>query len=91
MGTWQVSRYYEKSSIVEEHKKNMLDEARPFPVEIEPSETNQWLKKFHGLKVVLEGEFDHSREVKLGLRTAPLSTLANPAQGMASNPQVSHR
>lgn len=40
-----------------------------------------------GHRLVVEGSFDHSREVLLGPRSVPVGLFGPAAQGMATNPQ----
>jgi hypothetical protein len=44
---------------------------------------------FKGKRLIVEGGFDHSREVLLGPRSAPVGMFGPAAQGLATNPQVS--
>jgi len=40
-----------------------------------------------GKRLMLTGRFDHTREILLGVRTAPTGYTGSAAQGMATNPQ----
>jgi cytochrome oxidase assembly protein ShyY1 len=76
-----VVRYQWKVDLIEETKKR----AKEPPTAI--LRVSQLDSVPSGRRLVLKGSFDHSKEVFLGLRSAPVS-LYPAAQGMASNPQV---
>jgi cytochrome oxidase assembly protein ShyY1 len=81
IGPYPVVRYQWKVDLIEETKNRAKDP--PVPI----LTMSQLDNVFPGRRLVLRGRFDHSKEVLLGLRSAPVS-LYPAAQGMASNPQV---
>lgn len=83
LGIWQVNRYYEKIDSINIMKKRF--EANPIAIEDLNKSTDQDLK---GRKLLISGTFDHSKEVLVGLRSAPVGLLGQQAQGLSMNPQV---
>lgn len=87
LGIWQTQRYQWKIN----HMQDIEDNIKATPVEI-PLFHNQmqcceYIYQNKGKRISVTGKFDHSKEVMLGPRTAPLGLTGGPAQGLATNPQ----
>ena len=86
LGVWQAKRYSWKVDLIESSKNKLSDKPENIPKNLTNNDLILFLKDKKGKIVEIEGKFDHSRELFLGPRTAPLSSTGQ-AQGMSSNPQ----
>ena len=95
LGVWQVQRYFEKIQTIEDSVKRMHEPPHPLalPSSSSSSSSSQQqdvvdaLHENQGRVLLLQGTFDHSKEILLGLRSAPPNLLTAKAEGMATNPQ----
>ena len=93
LGVWQTKRYFWKIDLIEEtlerYNKDMGKGGAPVPLDVllgSYAGLAQHVTGMQGQKMVLKGNFDHSREVLLGPRAAPPGLVTTAAQGMATNP-----
>jgi len=86
LGVWQAKRYHWKVGVIEDIKLKLND-----PPEIIPSlaqfDLVEWVDQMQGRRVAVTGIFDHSKEILIGPRSAPLGLMGDAAQGLAVNPQ----
>jgi cytochrome oxidase assembly protein ShyY1 len=80
-------RYNWKVDLIEETKRR----ANQPPVDIRGdfashSSLNDNKEELTGRRLIVEGNFDHSREVLMGPRSAPAGLFGPAAQGLATNP-----
>jgi len=87
LGTWQVKRFFWKLDLIETIKNSAADPPALLPISNSQDELRDRFREMKGQRVLLSGKFDHSKEIFLGLRSAPPGFTGGPAQGMASNPQ----
>lgn len=85
LGTWQTRRYFWKVGEIEKSLKASTKPPVPLPV-AEQSELAIFVNEHKGHKILLHGVFDHTREIKIGPRSAPPMLTGKAAQGMATNP-----
>jgi cytochrome oxidase assembly protein ShyY1 len=83
LGVWQLSRYYEKIASRDENVDAASQEMLAFPDYMGDDEITLWAKNNKSRKLQLVGTYEHSNEIRLGLRSLP----SGQAQGLASNPQ----
>ena len=87
LGVWQTKRYYWKIGVIEDNKKKLSDAASVIP-KLTQFDLVLYINQMHGRRVSVTGTFDHSKEVLVGLRSAPPGLIGAVAQGLAINPQV---
>ena len=88
LGVWQLRRYFEKINLIENNTNKLSDIPMSLPENItSENDVLAWSKENKGRQLNITGEFDYSREVLLGLRSAP-AKFGSQAQGLATNPQV---
>mmetsp|Transcript_20144 Transcript_20144/g.28873 ORF Transcript_20144/g.28873 Transcript_20144/m.28873 type:complete len:278 (+) Transcript_20144:76-909(+) len=80
LGVWQIQRYHWKTNKIDSMKDSLSCEP------VDALTLNNDFSKLNGRRIKIKGYFDHSKELKLGLRSAPVS-LAGSAQGLAMNAQ----
>ena len=93
LGVWQTKRYFWKLDMIadaaERYNRDAGAGGEPIPsttLMSSYSSLANHVKSLKGQKVVLRGEFDHSREILVGPRAAAPGLLGPAAQGMATNP-----
>mmetsp|Transcript_6000 Transcript_6000/g.6196 ORF Transcript_6000/g.6196 Transcript_6000/m.6196 type:complete len:290 (+) Transcript_6000:68-937(+) len=87
LGIWQTKRYYWKLDLINTSKNKVVKTPNVIPLNLSQKKLSEVFKNNHGENYVLRGRFIHSKELTLGLRTAPAGLLGPQAQGLASNPQ----
>ena len=87
---WQLERYQWKKQLIKESKERLNSDVYldRFPLfKMTQRELFLFATKRRGNKILISGKFDHSKEMLLGPRPAPVSATGGAAQGMATNPQ----
>jgi surfeit locus 1 family protein len=85
LGAWQLQRYQWKVGLLDEAEKALHAAAVDLP-HMHQHDLAEFATQASGKKVSVTGKFDHSKEVRLGPRPAPLSLTGGAAQGMSSSP-----
>lgn len=87
LGWWQTNRYFEKVNMIQKTSNILSNEPIDIPADFNASKLHEWSREYVGRRVSLVGNFDHSKEFLLGLRSAPNGLYGSQAQGLSTNPQ----
>lgn len=87
LGVWQVKRYQEKTSMIEQSLQLLREPPIPLTSEGGQADLASSVAGLRGRLLTVEGEYLHEREVLLGIRSAPPDLVSPKAEGLAVNPQ----
>ena len=88
LGVWQMQRYNWKIQLIEETKEKLQGNPVVLDNFKSQNELYEYMTKAVGHRIIVEGVYDHEKEILLGPRSAPTDLLTNgSAQGLALNPQ----
>jgi len=84
LGVWQIHRYQWKRDLIDDECKHFENNIKH--VDSEDAKWHEKLNSLQGQRVSIQGRYNHSKEIFLGLRSAPHLSGGRRAQGMATNP-----
>lgn len=83
LGVWQTKRYMWKVGVIEDIQLKLNDPPEMIPP-LAQFDLVEWVDQMKGRKVAVSGTFDHTKEILIGPRSAPLGLMGDAAQGLFS-------
>lgn len=80
LGVWQTKRYVWKVGVIEEINLKLHDVPEVIP-SLAQFDLVEYVNQMRGRRVDITGTFDHSKEILIGPRSAPLGLMGDAAQG----------
>jgi cytochrome oxidase assembly protein ShyY1 len=69
LGVWQTQRYQWKVKLIEDQQRKLHETPSLLPVAHSQQELRDIVEDLKGSQFIIEGEFDHSKEILLGCIT----------------------
>lgn len=87
LGCWQLQRYQWKLGVASDQKSKYGQEPQLLPESSSQSLLRETVAQLIGRRISTTGTYEHTKEILLGPRSAPVGLVGDAAQGLATNPQ----